>query len=70
MARANQGPDIFGGLADVPCGMPLNPEQDCIMMCGSMAMLKERRAHFSEQGFVEGSRNSPGSFVIERAFVG
>jgi ferredoxin--NADP+ reductase len=32
-------------------------------------MLEELRVMFTAQGFVEGSHNEPGHFVIEKAFV-
>jgi ferredoxin/flavodoxin---NADP+ reductase len=47
-----------------------NAEDDRIMLCGSMAMIKDVRAHVEPLGFTEGSNNEPGSFVVERAFVG
>jgi hypothetical protein len=47
-----------------------DPESDRIMMCGSMAMIRELQARFEELGFKEGSNAAPGDFVIERAFVG
>lgn len=50
--------------------MPVDPERDRIMLCGSMAMIKELKAFLLNKGFVEGSRNAPGSVVVERAFVG
>ena len=46
-----------------------DPEHDRIMMCGSMAMIKELKERFEGLGFVEGSRNVPGTYVIERAFA-
>jgi len=46
-----------------------DPETDRIMMCGSMAMIREFAAKFEELGFEEGSNSKPGHFVIERAFV-
>jgi ferredoxin/flavodoxin---NADP+ reductase len=49
---------------------PFNASQDRIMLCGSTAMIKDIRAFIEPQGFVEGSNNHPGSFVVERAFVG
>lgn len=49
---------------------PLNPETDRIMICGSMHMLKDVKEMAETLGFVEGSLNSPASFVVERAFVG
>ena len=47
----------------------LNPETDRIMMCGSMAMIRDLGAMLEEMGFVEGSNSNPGQYVIERAFV-
>ncbi len=49
---------------------PLNPAEDRIMLCGSMAMIKDIRAFIEPLGFTEGSNHQPGSFVVERAFVG
>ena len=46
-----------------------DPETDRIMMCGSMAMIKDLETKFLDMGFIEGSNASPGQFVIERAFV-
>jgi ferredoxin/flavodoxin---NADP+ reductase len=48
----------------------LDAENDRIMICGSMAFMKDLRALIEPMGFVEGSNNEPGSFVVERAFVG
>ena len=48
---------------------PLDIETDRIMMCGSPAMLDELKQMFESGGFVEGSGNKPGHFVIEKAFV-
>ncbi|MCC2975810.1 ferredoxin--NADP reductase [Sphingomonas sp. PL-96] len=47
----------------------LDPETDRIMMCGSMAMIRDFAAMLEGMGFVEGSNASPGQYVIERAFV-
>ena len=46
------------------------PESDRFMLCGSTAMIKDIRAHIEPLGFKEGSNHEPGSFVVERAFVG
>jgi ferredoxin/flavodoxin---NADP+ reductase len=43
---------------------------DRVMMCGSMAMIRDFAARFEALGFDEGSNAKPGHFVIERAFVG
>ncbi|WP_375272293.1 ferredoxin--NADP reductase [Sphingomonas sp.] len=47
-----------------------NPETDRIMMCGSMDMIRDTAATLEKLGFVEGSNAAPGTYVIERAFVG
>ncbi len=47
-----------------------NPEEDRIMLCGSMAMIKDMKNLIEPVGFSEGSHQSPGTFVVERAFVG
>ncbi len=46
------------------------PEEDRVMLCGSMAMIKDHAADLEARGFTEGANNKPGQFVIERAFVG
>lgn len=52
-------------------GLPdLNPETDRIMICGSMAFNMDLKTICLERGFVEGSNSRPGSFVLEKAFVG
>lgn len=47
-----------------------DPEHDRVMLCGSMAMIKETAASLDALGFQEGSNAHPGHYVIERAFVG
>lgn len=47
-----------------------DPETDRVMLCGSMAMIKDHAADLEARGFEEGANNKPGQFVIERAFVG
>ncbi len=49
---------------------PLDPAQDRIMLCGSVGMIRDIRAHIEPRGFAEGSNSQPGSFVVEKAFVG
>jgi ferredoxin--NADP+ reductase len=49
---------------------PLDPENDRVMICGSMAMLKDVKELVEGLGFVEGSNSEPNAFVVERAFVG
>ena len=47
-----------------------DPAIDRIMMCGSMAMIRDFAARFEAIGFEEGSNAKSGHFAIERAFVG
>jgi len=48
----------------------LDPETDRVMLCGSTEMIRDFARDLEGLGFVEGSNANPGSFVIERAFVG
>jgi len=48
---------------------PIDPERDRVMICGSMAMLKDCAAMCQQFGLIEGANNAPASYVIERAFV-
>ena len=50
-------------------GSDLNPLEDRVMICGSIAMLNEFKEICTEKGMVEGSNSIPGHFVIEKAFV-
>ena len=47
-----------------------DPEHDRVMLCGSMAFIKDMAALLDAEGFTEGSNAKPGDYVIERAFVG
>lgn len=47
-----------------------DPEQDRVMMCGSMDMIRNLSAQLDAMGFEEGSNAKPGDYVIERAFAG
>ncbi len=47
-----------------------NPETDRVMICGSLAFNKEMATMLAEHGLIEGRNNDPGTFVLERAFVG
>lgn len=49
---------------------PFDPAKDRVMICGSMAMLKDVKALAEKAGLREGSNAEPADFVIERAFVG
>lgn len=48
---------------------PLNPEEDRVMICGSVAMLQDTKDLCLKAGMTEGSNASPGQFVVERAFA-
>ena len=48
---------------------PLNPETDRVMICGSMAFLRDIKALVEKAGLTEGSNAAPSTFVVERAFV-
>lgn len=47
----------------------INAQDDRVMICGSMAMLKDCAAMCEEFGLVEGANNAPATYVVERAFV-
>lgn len=47
-----------------------NPETDRVMLCGSTEMIRETAELLERLGFTEGSNAAPGTYVIERAFVG
>ena len=49
---------------------PLNAETDRVMVCASMAFMKDIRTIVDARGFHEGSNADPGTYVVERAFVG
>ena len=59
---------LFQGKIGAPARF--DPEHDRMMLCGSMAMIKETAAMLDGFGFTEGSNAKPGEYVIERAFVG
>jgi ferredoxin--NADP+ reductase len=59
---------LFKGTLGEP--LHFDPAQDRIMLCGSMAMIKDTAEMLDARGFVEGSNSKPGDYVIERAFVG
>jgi len=50
-------------------GAELSAENDRVMICGSMAMLKEHKQICEAADMLEGSNSEPGQFVIEKAFV-
>lgn len=59
--------DLFADL-QLPIGLSSN--SDRVMLCGSMAMIKEIAELLETYGLKEGSNAEPGDYVLERAFVG
>ena len=49
---------------------PLSPEEDRVMICGSMDMINDTKAIVETFGLSEGSNSMPAEFVVEKAFVG
>ncbi len=48
----------------------LNPNDDRVMICGSMDMINDTKALVETFGLTEGSNSNPAEFVVEKAFVG
>jgi ferredoxin/flavodoxin---NADP+ reductase len=58
-----------GRLAE-DAGLPqIDPARDGVMLCGSPQMLADMVAILKARGFDEGNSSTPGSYVIEKAFV-
>jgi len=55
------------GLPNMP---KLDPWMDRVMLCGSMEFNEDLRDMLEERGFTEGSNQSQGTYVLEKAFVG
>ena len=49
---------------------PLNAETDRVMICGSMGLNTDVKTIIESYGFEEGANSKPGSYVLEKAFVG
>ena len=58
------------GLPALEHGGGFSPDRDRVMLCGSMAMIKETGDLLEGFGLKEGSNAEPGDYVLERAFVG
>jgi len=56
--------------ADLGLEGGFSPATDRVMLCGSMAMIKEAGELLETFGLKEGSNAEPGDYVLERAFVG
>ncbi len=63
---------IKSGAVFADLGLPegFSPDRDRVMLCGSMAMIKETAELLETYGMKEGSNAEPGDYVLERAFVG
>ncbi len=59
-----------GKLFEVVGVPPLNPQDDRVMICGSMEMINDTKAAVETFGLTEGSNAKPAEFVVEKAFVG
>lgn len=46
-----------------------DPQQDRVMICGSIGLNLDMREILEQRGFREGANSEPGEYVIERAFV-
>ena len=51
------------------CDYPFNIEYDRVMLCGNPDMLNDLTKYFEERDWLLGSMNTPGDFIIEKAFV-
>ncbi|MCD1619943.1 ferredoxin--NADP reductase [Salipiger marinus] len=47
----------------------ITPEEDRVMICGSVQMLQDCRQICLDLGLTEGANNKPAEFVVEKAFV-
>ena len=47
-----------------------SPQNDRIMICGSMGLNNDLKKILEARGFREGANSDPGDFVLEKAFVG
>ena len=56
--------------ADLQLPAGFSPQNDRVMLCGSMAMIKETGELLETFGLKEGSNAEPADYVLERAFVG
>lgn len=57
---------LFSDL-DVP---PFDPATDRVMICGSMGLNNDVKAIIEAGGLEEGANSKPGTYVLEKAFVG
>ena len=48
----------------------MDPQQDRVMLCGSMEFNEDLKQILDANGFAEGNTGTPGDYVVEKAFVG
>ncbi len=61
---------LESGQASADLGLPsFSPTDDRVMLCGSEAFNADMRSLLEARGFTEGANNSPGTYVVEKAFV-
>ena len=61
---------IRSGKLAADLNLPQLGADDRVMICGSMSLNNEVKSICEEAGLVEGSNSMPGTFVLEKAFVG
>ncbi|MBB5073915.1 NAD(P)H-flavin reductase [Bartonella callosciuri] len=50
-------------------GLPkINPDEDRVIICGSMVSCKTCARMCESFGLIEGANNAPATYVVERAF--
>jgi ferredoxin--NADP+ reductase len=49
---------------------PLSPEEDRVMICGSLEMIEDCKIRCERAGLTEGSNARPAQYVVEKSFVG
>jgi len=61
---------IESGKVFADLGLPaISPAQDRVMICGSEALNADVTELLEARGFVEGNNSTPGTYVVEKAFV-
>ena len=61
---------ITSGTLAADLGLPPLGADDRVMICGSMGLNADMKTICEAAGLEEGSNSMPGSFVVEKAFVG
>lgn len=56
---------IVDGSLERAAGLPLDPAQACVMLCGNPQMVKDLRSLLQERGFRAPRRGQPGNLAVE-----